>query len=130
MNKGEDDEAIHYFDFILPRLKEAECHPQGKLPDMIECIQYPGETIFVPGGWWHGVLNLDNTIAITENFCNEGNFERVWFWTRTGRKRLAYKWLRLLRQQPRHQTLYKRALLMNLRDKHVMWRPQQRKKKP
>ena len=76
--KGEDDEAIHYFDAMLPRLKEAENHKDGKLPIMIECIQYPGETMFVPGGWWHAVINLDNTIAITENVCNEGNFERVW----------------------------------------------------
>lgn len=39
MKKGEDDEAIHYFDFILPRLKEAEHHhPKGKLPVMIEGI--------------------------------------------------------------------------------------------
>lgn len=71
--KGEDDEAIHYFDLQLPRLKE-----EGKVPFMIECIQYPGETMFVPGGWWHSVINLDNTIAITENVCNTGNFERVW----------------------------------------------------
>lgn len=76
--QGEDDEAIHYFDFILPRLKQNEHHANGKLPIMIECIQYPGETMFVPGGWWHAVINLDNTIAITENVCNEGNFERVW----------------------------------------------------
>jgi hypothetical protein len=38
MNKGEDDEAIHYFDFILPRLKAAENHQNGKLPIIIECI--------------------------------------------------------------------------------------------
>ena len=121
MNKGEDDEAIHYFDFILPRLKEAENKKGGKLPTMIECIQYPGETMFVPGGWWHAVLNLDNTIAITENFCNQGNFERVWTQTRKGRKKLAYKWLSKLRKK--EPMLFMRAIDMNIRDEFVMWRP-------
>jgi histone arginine demethylase JMJD6 len=52
--------------------------------------------IFVPGTWWHAVLNLDNTIAITENYCNVGNFDRVWVETRKGRKKLSCKWLKLL----------------------------------
>ena len=34
MEKGEDDEAINYFDFIWPRIKEKEGH---KL-EIIECI--------------------------------------------------------------------------------------------
>lgn len=36
---GEDDEAIQYFDIILPRLKKVE-GPSGsnKLPVIIECI--------------------------------------------------------------------------------------------
>ena len=92
--KGEDDEAIQYFDKILPRLKAAE-GPQGtnRLPVIIEGVQYPGETIFVPSNWWHGVLNLDTTIAITQNFCNVGNFERVWYRTRKGRKKLSVRFL-------------------------------------
>ena len=66
LKKGEDDEAIQYFDKVLPRLKEAEGPSgSGKIPEIIEGVQYPGETIFVPGNWWHGVLNLDLTIAIT-----------------------------------------------------------------
>lgn len=92
VNKGEDDEAINYFDYILPRIKEKE----GNNLTMIEGIQRPGETIFVPGLWWHAVINLDNTIAITENFCNKGNFDRVWKETRKGRQKLSCKWLRLL----------------------------------
>lgn len=94
---GEDDEAIQYFDLILPRLKKAEgVQGSGKLPEIIECIQYPGDTMFVPGGWWHGVLNLDFTIAITQNVCNKGNFEAVWRSCRKGRKRLSVNFLRKL----------------------------------
>jgi len=67
--------------------------------------------MFVPGGWWHAVINLDNTVAITENVCNEGNFDRVWLQTRKARKRLAYKWLGKLRK--RHPDIYQRAILHN-----------------
>lgn len=96
--KGEDDEAIQYFDKILPRLKATE-GPLGtnRLPVIIEGIQYPGETIFVPSNWWHGVQNLDTTIAITQNFCNVGNFERVWLRTRKGRKKLSVRFLEKLK---------------------------------
>lgn len=127
MNKGEDDEAIHYFDFIWPRLKMQEYHSLGKIPGLIECIQYPGETMFVPGAWWHAVLNLDTTIAITENVCNAGNFDRVWLHTRQGRKRLAYKWLHQLRSH--HPDLFNKAICLNLRDKHLMWTPPLTKEK-
>ena len=75
--------------------------------------------MFVPGLWWHGVINLDLTIAITQNFCNRGNFERVWASTRKGRKRLSVNFLRRLKDE--HPDLWATAECMNERDNFIMW---------
>ena len=58
--RGEDNEAIHFFDVIYPRMLKA-----GVVKKRYEFIQKPGQCVYVPGDWWHAVLNLDDTIAIT-----------------------------------------------------------------
>ncbi|PON40808.1 LRR-domain containing protein [Trema orientale] len=43
----------------------------------IECICKAGEVIFVPNGWWHLVINLEESIAITQNYVSRRNMLNV-----------------------------------------------------
>ncbi|RDX97039.1 F-box protein, partial [Mucuna pruriens] len=43
----------------------------------IECICKAGEVIFVPSGWWHLVINLEESIAITQNYVSRRNLVNV-----------------------------------------------------
>lgn len=113
LKDGEDDEAIMYFDYILPRIKRAN-------PDLrvYEGMQRPGEVIFVPGDWWHAVVNTEDAIAITQNYCGPDNFEVIWKKTRAEREKVASLWLRNMRKFA--PDLAERALAMNKRDNFRM----------
>lgn len=112
----EDDEPVNFFVDHVPRLRKL-AHSTGS-PKMYEFVQYPGETVFIPGGWWHAVLNLDDTVAVTQNFCSRVNFDKVWRKTRVGRKKMAVKWLKCLaRDRPE---LAERAAMLNARDHFEM----------
>ena len=115
MKKGQDDEAIMYMKEIFPKLKEK----YGDNLNEMWFIQRPGELVFIPGGWWHTVVNLDDTIAITQNYCNSVNFMNVWRQVRGERKKMAVKFLRKLGEN--YPKLKEIAMEMNEKDKFVMY---------
>jgi hypothetical protein len=43
----------------------------------MEIIQRPGDLVFIPSGWYHMVINLEESVAVTQNFVNEHNLLRV-----------------------------------------------------
>jgi histone arginine demethylase JMJD6 len=91
--KGEDDEAIHYFDNMLPRMREA-----NPTINIYEVVQGPGDIIFVPGQWWHGVVNLTDTIAVTHNYCGWDNFDDVYKRTSKQRRLFCKRWVRNMKR--------------------------------
>ena len=53
-------------------------HAQARTtPGCVEGICKEGEVLHVPSGWWHLVINLSPSIAITQNFVPEAHLANV-----------------------------------------------------
>jgi len=55
---------------------EARKHPDPKKRPL-EAIVEEGEVIFVPHGYWHMVVNVDDCIAVTHNYVSSANLADV-----------------------------------------------------
>lgn len=55
------------------RRRDSPSTPPSERP--LECTVSPGEILFVPHGWWHTVLNLDDglSVALTQNYASSSN---------------------------------------------------------
>jgi histone arginine demethylase JMJD6 len=65
---------------------------------MLEAVQRPGDTIFVPRGWHHAVLNLGWTVAVTQNLILPAMLPEVLQRLRVKFPRFAARWARALRK--------------------------------
>ncbi|CAJ0602257.1 unnamed protein product [Cylicocyclus nassatus] len=90
------DEAVTWFLTVYKRVR-ASTWP-AEYP-VIEARQGPGDTMFVPSGWWHVVINEDDTIAVTQNFCSVVNLPQVWPKTVRGRPKLSKHWFKRLHKE-------------------------------
>jgi dTDP-4-dehydrorhamnose 3,5-epimerase-like enzyme len=50
---------------------------------MKECVCREGEMMFVPRGWWHLVLNIEDSVAITQNYVSSVSTTTHHHWRRT-----------------------------------------------
>ncbi|CAO3632679.1 unnamed protein product [Cunninghamella blakesleeana] len=100
--KPYDHEGVSWFSQVFPKFKKRDdpndIRTLGERLGMIEVLQRPGETIFVPGGWDHVVMNLDMTIAVTQNYCSPTNLEYVYLSTRHSRPKLGAKLLKQIQK--------------------------------
>ena len=65
----------------------------------VEVLQRPGETVFVPNGRPHLVLNLARTVAVTHNYASDfGSFERMWHEVETEEPGFAKRWCASIQQ--------------------------------
>lgn len=58
--------------------KEDSGHSSELPPGCVIIVQRPGETVFLPPGWWHVVLNVETSTAISHNLALYRDFQRLW----------------------------------------------------
>jgi hypothetical protein len=96
--------AAGWFTNVYPSL-QSRAHELG----MLEFVQRPLDTVFVPAGWWHVVLVLETSIGLNQNFLSAADFP--------SRCDMLY------RQSPRAALLWWEGLPSNLRARVKLAQP-------
>lgn len=79
--KSDVENIPFWFHNTLPKIIEHNSRQKSKNKKRIySFIQEEGETVFVPSGWHHAVLNLEPSVAISHNFVSKNNKELFLIW--------------------------------------------------
>jgi len=73
---------VEWFLNFYEETKEGKVRP-------VECIVREGELIFVPRGWWHLAINLEDSVAITQNYVSSATLPHVLSFLRSKRSDLV-----------------------------------------
>ena len=60
-------------------------------------VQQAGEIVYVPCDWYHVVINLEDTVAITHNFAMKRNLSKIVPRVFIDEPHFGFKWLQELR---------------------------------
>ena len=91
--------SVTWFRRMYPRTRSHEWRVLRNRPVPMDVVQNPGEIMYVPDGWWHAVLNLEHTVAVTQNVVGSARFDKVWRMTKRGRPKMSAQWLQKLKQK-------------------------------
>lgn len=61
--------AAGWYLAVYPTLSPAE--------KPLEFVQRAGDLVYIPSGWWHQVLNLEETVSVTQNYVSAANLCNV-----------------------------------------------------
>jgi histone arginine demethylase JMJD6 len=74
----------------------------GERPHVV--LQRPGETVYVPSGWYHLVLNLEHSTAVTHNYAEDNGegsnrVEEMWDVVKKEEGEFAVRWRKGLKEK-------------------------------
>jgi len=61
---GDGSNSYMWFNHVLPQIRDKKFY--GK--NVLEFVQEPGDVLYLPTGMPHSIFNIDDNVALTENY--------------------------------------------------------------
>lgn len=88
----EDNDVFGWFTQLWPALQAEMGSGSLNCGKVFDFVQRPGETVYVPRGWAHAVVNLQPSVALTQNLCSRYDVTHVWAELNQHKGQLASQW--------------------------------------